>query len=95
MSRSFGSTKNQVLFLSDVLALCSGGEISGTVICMFINLLDTYLRKMSDMVAFVDPGMIGAVGCGTSGARSRALSLRFNNAKPGQFFLLPYNSLNH
>lgn len=94
---AFGSTKKQVLFLSDVYALCYGGEISGSVICMFINLLEQYFRrhKMSDMVAFVDPGMIGALGCGTSGERSRALSLRFKNAKPGQFFLLPYNAMNH
>lgn len=49
-------------------------------------------HKMSDMVAFVDPAMIGATGCGTVGDRSRALSIRFRNANPGQIFLLPYHS---
>lgn len=48
-------------------------------------------HKMSDMVSFVDPGLIGALGCGSPAERSRALSLRFNNAKTGQIFLLPYN----
>ena len=46
---------------------------------------------MSDLVAFVDPTIIGAIGCGTVLDRSRALSLRFKDAKPGQLFLLPYN----
>lgn len=34
---AFGSTKKQVIFLSDVHALCAGGEISGSVICLFIK----------------------------------------------------------
>lgn len=34
---AFGSTKKQCLFLSDIYALCSGGEISGSVICIFIK----------------------------------------------------------
>lgn len=34
---AFGSTKNQVLFLSDIHALCTGGEISGSTICMYIK----------------------------------------------------------
>ena len=46
---------------------------------------------MSNMVSFVDPSLIGAVGCGTAGDRSRALSIRFKNANRDQFFLLPYN----
>ncbi|KAK1380757.1 putative Ulp1 protease family catalytic domain-containing protein [Heracleum sosnowskyi] len=64
---------------------------------MFINVLQEYLKKhkMSNMVAFVDPAIIGAIGCGTVGDRSRALSIRFKNAQPGQIFLLPYNSANH
>ena len=48
---------------------------------------------MTDMVAFVDPGMIGAIGCGTAGERSRELGNRFKNAKKGQHFLLPYNKV--
>lgn len=34
---AFKSTAKQVLFLSDIHALCSGGEISGSVICMYIK----------------------------------------------------------
>ena len=34
---AFASTNKQVLFLSDIHALCSGGEISGSVICLFIK----------------------------------------------------------
>lgn len=63
--------------------------------CIFHSILQEILKrnKMSDMVAFVDPALIGAMGCGTVGERSRALSIRFKNAKPGQIFLLPYNSV--
>ncbi|XP_074333154.1 uncharacterized protein LOC141703582 [Apium graveolens] len=50
---------------------------------------------MVDMITFVDPGMIGALGCGSPGERSKSLSIRFRNAKPGQIFLLPYNAVNH
>ena len=46
---------------------------------------------MSDMVAFVDPATIGALGCGTAGQRSQALANRFRNSKPNQLFLLPYH----
>ncbi|KAK1384205.1 hypothetical protein POM88_021940 [Heracleum sosnowskyi] len=94
---AFGSTNKKTIFLSDVHALCSGDEISGSIICMFINVLQEYLKKhkMSNMVAFVEPAIIGAIGCGTVGDRSRALSIRFKNAQPGQIFLLPYNSVNH
>ena len=34
---AFGSSKKNVLFLSDVHALCFGGEISGSTICVFIK----------------------------------------------------------
>ncbi|XP_074362103.1 uncharacterized protein LOC141702302 [Apium graveolens] len=94
---AFGVTAKKALFLSDVHALCSGGEISGSTIYIFINLLQENLkkRKMVDMITFVDPGMIGALGCGSPGERSKSLSIRFRNAKPGQIFLLPYNAVNH
>ncbi|KAL1816639.1 hypothetical protein ACET3Z_019213 [Daucus carota] len=94
---AFGSTDKKCLFKSDFKALCFGGEISGGVICMFINVLQDHLRKhkMTDMITFVNPSKIGAIGCGTPAARSRALSLRFKDAKPGQVFLLPYHHTNH
>ena len=43
------------------------------------------------MVKFVDPGIIGAIGCGSVAERARSLSARFKNAKKGQYFLLPYH----
>ncbi|KAK1385846.1 hypothetical protein POM88_023581 [Heracleum sosnowskyi] len=38
-----------------------------SVICLFINVLHEILKKhkMTDMISFVDPVMIGALGCGT------------------------------
>ncbi|XP_074377269.1 uncharacterized protein LOC141718784 [Apium graveolens] len=94
---AFGVTAKKALFLSDVHALCSGGEISGSTICIFINLLQENLkkRKMVDMITFIDPGMISALGCGSPGERSKSLSIRFRIAKPGQIFLVPYNAVNH
>ncbi|XP_063941381.1 uncharacterized protein LOC108198271 [Daucus carota subsp. sativus] len=94
---AFGSSDKKCLFKSDISAVCFGGEISGTVICMFINILQENLRKhkMTDMISFVDPAKIGALGCGTPAARSRALALRFKSAKPSQVFLLPYHHTNH
>jgi hypothetical protein len=47
---------------------------------------------MADMIGFVDPSQIGALGCGNPTERSRCLANRFNNAKKGQLFLLPYNA---
>ena len=34
---AFGSNKKKVLYLLDVQALCCGGEISGSIICMYIQ----------------------------------------------------------
>lgn len=34
---AFGSTTKHVIFLSDIHALCSGGEISGSTICYYIK----------------------------------------------------------
>jgi hypothetical protein len=48
--------------------------------------------KMVDMVGFVDPLQIGALGCGNLAEKSRNLSNRFKNSKRGQIFLLPYNA---
>ena len=62
--------------------------------CFLYSFLQEYVKKhkMSNMIAFVDPATIGALGCGNPAERSRSLSLRFRNAQPGQIFLLPYNS---
>lgn len=36
-AEAFGSTKKQRLFLSDVYALCTRGEISASIICIYIQ----------------------------------------------------------
>ncbi|KAL1823541.1 hypothetical protein ACET3Z_010319 [Daucus carota] len=66
---AFGSTDKSCLFKSDISALCFGGEISGSVISMFINILQENLRKhkMTNMISFVDPAKISAINCGTPG----------------------------
>ena len=46
--------------------------------------------KMVDMVAFVNPSLIGAKGSGT--VRAKHIRDRFVTAKPGQMFMLPFNS---
>lgn len=48
-------------------------------------------NKMTDLIAFVDPSIIGATNCGSCADRSRALSFRFRTAKKGQYFLLPFH----
>ncbi|KAL8110818.1 hypothetical protein AgCh_026525 [Apium graveolens] len=92
---AFGFTKKQIMFLSDIHAVCSGGEMAGSVICLFINFLNEYLKKhkMVNMISFVDPGTIGAIGCGSAVQRSRELCTRFKDSRKGQHFLLPYNDV--
>lgn len=66
---------------------------------MVLNFVCSFLyehlkkNKMTDMVAFVDPGLVGAIGCGNAAQRSRALAARFMNAKEGQYFLMPFNDV--
>ncbi|XP_074373659.1 uncharacterized protein LOC141714009 [Apium graveolens] len=65
---AFGFTKKQIMFLSDIHAVCSGGEMAGSVICLFIHFLNEYVKKhkMVNMISFVDPSIIGAIGCGSA-----------------------------
>ncbi|XP_074377131.1 uncharacterized protein LOC141718653 [Apium graveolens] len=93
---AFGVTKKHVIFLQDVHAVCATGEMFGSVIIIFIDFLYKYVKKtkMTNLIAFVDPGMIGAIGCDNSGERSHALANHFMNAKEGQCFLIPFNDLN-
>lgn len=61
-------------------------------ICSFLS-EHVKKHKMTNMISFIDPSMIGAIGCGNAGQRSRALAARFKNAKKGQYFLMPYNDV--
>ncbi|PRQ43768.1 putative Ulp1 protease family catalytic domain-containing protein [Rosa chinensis] len=64
-------------------------------------MLDRYLYeqliayKMVDMVAFIDPSLIGASGSGNRTVRAQHIRDRLVTAKPGQMFMLPYNSGDH
>ncbi|XP_063940008.1 uncharacterized protein LOC108203822 [Daucus carota subsp. sativus] len=94
---AFGLTRKQSIFLSDIHAVCSGGEMAGSVICLYIHFLNDYVKKnkMSSMISFVDLCTIGATGCGTATQRSNALAARFKGARKGEHFLMPYNDVNH
>ena len=34
---AFGSTKKRAIFISDIHAVCSGGEMAGSVICIYMK----------------------------------------------------------
>ncbi|XP_024179791.2 uncharacterized protein LOC112185725 [Rosa chinensis] len=72
-------------------------EVTGNCIVVYQRyLLDLLTRyKMLDMVAFVDPSMIGAIRYGDGHAQSQHIKDRLLTAKPNQIFLLPYNADNH
>ncbi|PRQ47016.1 hypothetical protein RchiOBHm_Chr2g0095171 [Rosa chinensis] len=50
---------------------------------------------MLDMVGFIDPAHTGIIGCGNPTERARSMSNRYLLGKPGQIFLVPYNSGAH
>ncbi|PRQ61029.1 hypothetical protein RchiOBHm_Chr0c11g0499441 [Rosa chinensis] len=68
-------------------------EVSGSCISIYISYLHGVLKKskMVEMVGFVCPTDIGAIGCGNPIERTRAIANRMRNAKRGQIFFLPYN----
>ncbi|PRQ58873.1 putative Ulp1 protease family catalytic domain, putative transposase, Ptta/En/Spm, plant [Rosa chinensis] len=93
----FGHPKKAVVFRSDIYAMAHMLEIGGGCIVFYMSYLYNVLKssKMTDMVAFVDPDHTGALGCGNPTERARSLSNRFENGKPGQIYLVPYNSGSH
>ncbi|XP_074351777.1 uncharacterized protein LOC141690921 [Apium graveolens] len=95
--QAFGLTKKKTMFLSDVHAVCSRGEMAGSIMCLHIRFSNEYVKKnkMLSMISFIDPSTIGAIGCGTATQWSRALATRFKGANKGQYFLMPYNNVNH
>ncbi|KAL6125729.1 hypothetical protein ACLB2K_073783 [Fragaria x ananassa] len=66
------------------------------VIQYFIRYLYDVLKniKMLDMIVFVDPAMVGE-GYGPTRSKAEHLCARFITSKPGQLFLVPYNSDQH
>ncbi|XP_040375666.1 uncharacterized protein LOC121053154 [Rosa chinensis] len=89
----FGHQRKAVVFRSDIYAMANMLELSGGCIVFFMSYLHDVLKrsKMTEMVAFVDPDHTGALGCGNPTERARSLSNRFQNGKPGQIYLVPYN----
>ncbi|VFQ63942.1 unnamed protein product [Cuscuta campestris] len=88
---AFAIEKKLLVFLSDIHALCSGGDIAGSIITIYLYCLYEYVKKyrMLETLAFVDPGLIGSLGCGNSGQRSRNLADWFMAATDGQYFIVP------
>ncbi|XP_062027082.1 uncharacterized protein LOC133743232 [Rosa rugosa] len=93
----FGHRRKAVVFRSDIYAMANMLELSGGCIVFFMSYLHDVLKrsKMTEMVAFVDPDQTGALGCGNPTERARSLSNRFQKGKPGQIYLVPYNSGSH
>ncbi|PRQ36411.1 putative Ulp1 protease family catalytic domain-containing protein [Rosa chinensis] len=93
----FGYSRKTFLMGSDVRQLASMRELSGTCIAVYQRYLYEQLiaYKMVDMVAFIDPSLIGASGSGNRTVRAQHIRDRLVTAKPGQMFMLPYNSCDH
>ncbi|KAM5584191.1 hypothetical protein ABKV19_003845 [Rosa sericea] len=93
----FGYSRKTYILGKDVRRMASMRELTGTCIVVYQRYLYDQLKayKMLDMVAFVDPSLIGAVGCGNGTVKAQHMKDRLVTAKPGQMFMLPYNSGDH
>ncbi|KAM5569248.1 hypothetical protein ABKV19_016650 [Rosa sericea] len=93
----FGYSRKTYILGKDVRRMASMRELTGTCIVVYQRYLYDQLKayKMLDMVAFVDPSLIGAVGYGNGTVRAQHMKDRLITAKPGQMFMLPYNSGDH
>ncbi|PRQ37372.1 putative Ulp1 protease family catalytic domain, transposase, Tnp1/En/Spm [Rosa chinensis] len=93
----FGYSRKTFILGSDVRRLASMREVSGNCIAVYQRYLYDQLTayKMVDMVAFVDPSRIGGKGSGNGTVRAQHIRDRLLTAKPGQMFMLPYNSVDH
>ncbi|XP_021826371.1 uncharacterized protein LOC110767200 isoform X2 [Prunus avium] len=93
----FGSPHSTHILHEDILQFGEMSEISGTCIVIYMRYLHEVLKmsNMLSMIGFVDPAVIGALGCGDVSQRSRVLATRFSSAHPDQIFLLPYKFGDH
>ncbi|XP_061990041.1 uncharacterized protein LOC133708584 [Rosa rugosa] len=89
-----GHPKKVAIFRRDVYAMTNMKEISNGSLVMYMSYLYQVLKKtkMLEMIAFIDPDHTGALACGNPTERARSLAVRYGNGKPGQVFLVPYNS---
>ncbi|KAL6202384.1 hypothetical protein ACLB2K_026092 [Fragaria x ananassa] len=90
----FGTERKIALFRSDLFAFTNVQEVAGDTIVMYMSFLREKLKEsnMLNMIGFVDPSSLGV---GNSTDRSRSLFMHFKRGKPGQFFLVPYNTGKH
>ncbi|XP_062006884.1 uncharacterized protein LOC133724182 [Rosa rugosa] len=93
----FGHSRKAVIFRRDIYNMANMLEVSGGVIVFYMSYIYGVLKKskMLDMVGFMDPAHTGIIGCGNPTERARSMSNRYMLGKPGQIFLVPYNSGAH
>ncbi|KAM5573609.1 hypothetical protein ABKV19_013246 [Rosa sericea] len=93
----FGHSRKAVIFRRDIYNMANMLEVSGGVIVFYMSYIYGVLKKskMLDMVGFIDPAHTGIIGCGNPTERARSMSNRYMLGKPGQIFLVPYNSGAH
>ncbi|KAL6180693.1 hypothetical protein ACLB2K_047353 [Fragaria x ananassa] len=93
----FGYICSSYITGNDVVVIATMEKVTGNLIASYQRYLYSKLEayRMVDMVAFVHPSQIGAVGCGTGTQRTENIAKRLATAKPGQVFMVPYNSGDH
>ncbi|PRQ45734.1 putative transposase, Tnp1/En/Spm [Rosa chinensis] len=81
----FGKVSKTFVNKMDINNFATMKEVSGSCISIYISYLHGVLKKskMVEMVGFVCPTDIGAIGCGNPIERSRAIANRMRNAKRG------------
>ncbi|KAL6199636.1 hypothetical protein ACLB2K_029419 [Fragaria x ananassa] len=93
----FGYICSSYIIGNDVVVIATMEKVTGNLIASYQRYLYSKLEayRMVDMIAFVHPSQIGVVGCGTGTQRTENIAKRLATAKPGQVFMLPYNSGDH
>ncbi|KAL6223071.1 hypothetical protein ACLB2K_006461 [Fragaria x ananassa] len=93
----FGHPKKAYICRADVYSIAHKKEVSNSALFFYMSYLNKVLKqkKMEDMIRFVDSDKVSAIGSGTPTARSRDLSVMYKNGKPGQIYLIPYNTGQH
>ncbi|KAL6204906.1 hypothetical protein ACLB2K_022173 [Fragaria x ananassa] len=93
----FGHPKKEYICKADVYAIAHKKEVSNCALFFYMSYLNKVLKqnKVEDMMRFIDSNKVNAIGNGTPTARSRDLSVMYKNGKPGQIYLIPYNTGQH
>ncbi|KAL6219484.1 hypothetical protein ACLB2K_007243 [Fragaria x ananassa] len=93
----FGHPKKAYICRADVYSIAHKKQVSNSALFFYMSYLNKVLKqkKMEDMIRFVDSDKVSPIGSGTPTARSRDLSVMYKNGKPGQIYLIPYNTGQH